>query len=304
MHDPSLTNPAYRSLTDQQLTEIDVLCERFDQELVNGRSPRIEIFLAETAEANRDALLVELLAIELEYRAQRGDELEPAEYFRRFPHQETAIASVLAGQTATQFPGQGTSSIPVKTPPTLANFRLLEDIGHGGMGVVWLAEQDKPVKRRVALKLIKSELTAKHVVARFESEKQALAMMDHPNIARVLDAGNTSDDRPYFVMELVDGIPITQYCDNHKLSVDDRLKLFVPVCKAVQHAHQKGIIHRDLKPSNVLVSVIDGEAVPKVIDFGLAKAVAPSILLTDKTIQTEIARSSVPFNTCRRSKPR
>ena len=128
------------------------------------------------------------------------------------------------------------------------------------------------------------------MIARFDAEKQALAMMDHPNIARVLDAGTTSDDRPYFVMELVDGVPITQYCDDNKLSVDERLKLFVPVCKAVQHAHQKGIVHRDLKPSNVLVTVIDGEAVPKVIDFGLAKAVEQNMLLTDMTMQTEFGK--------------
>ena len=158
------------------------------------------------------------------------------------------------------------------------------------MGVVWLAEQDKPVKRRVALKLIKAELNSKDVIARFDAEKQALAMMDHPNIARVFDAGTTDDRRPYFVMELVDGISITQYCDDNKLSVDERLKLFVQVCKAVQHAHQKGIIHRDLKPSNVLVTVIDGEAVPKVIDFGLAKAVEQDRLLTDMTMQTEFGK--------------
>jgi len=290
MHDSSITNPAYRSLTDQQLAEIDERCERFDQELVSGRSPRIELFVAEAPEAARDGLLAELLAIELEYRTQQGDEPEPEEYHRRFPQQESTIASVFAGHTATYFPGQGTIAIPGNAPPALANFRLIEEIGRGGMGVVWLAEQDKPVKRRVALKLIKSELTAKDVIARFESEKQALAMMDHPNIAHVLDAGNTSDGRPYFVMELVDGVPITQYCDDNKLSVNERLKLFLPVCKAVQHAHQKGIVHRDLKPSNVLVTVIDGEAVPKVIDFGLAKAVASSMPLTDMTMQTEFGK--------------
>lgn len=146
------------------------------------------------------------------------------------------------------------------------------------------------MKRRVALKLIKSELNSNDVIARFETEKQALAMMDHPNIARVLDAGTTKDSRPYFVMELVDGVSITEYCDDNKLSVDERLKLFVQVCKAVQHAHQKGIIHRDLKPSNVLVAVIDGEAVPKVIDFGLAKAVEQDRLLTDMTMQTEFGK--------------
>ncbi|MFO0811142.1 MAG: serine/threonine-protein kinase [Gemmataceae bacterium] len=257
---------------------------------MKGRSPRIEIFLAEAPEANRDGLLAELLAIELEYRTQRGDKPGPEEYLRRFPQQDSAVASVFTGHSGSRSPGHGTVSTSGSVPGALAKFRLIEEIGRGGMGVVWLAEQDKPVKRRVALKLIKSDLTANDVIARFESEKQALALMDHPNIARVLDAGKTSDDRPYFVMELVDGISITQYCDDNKLRVDERLKLFVPVCKAVQHAHQKGIVHRDLKPSNVLVAVIDGEAVPKVIDFGLAKAVAPSMRLTDMTIQTEFGK--------------
>ncbi len=290
MDDATITNPAYRSLTDQQLAEIDEFGDRFDQELVNGRSPRIENFLAEAPEANRNSLLTELLIIELEYRTQQGDEPQPKEYLLRFPQQERAVASVFAGRPSTRVPNQDTTSIPVELPVTLANFRMIKEIGRGGMGVVWLAEQDRPVKRRVALKLINAELKAKDVIARFDSEKQALAMMDHPNIAHILDAGNTSDDRPYFVMELVDGIPITQYCDENKLNVDERLKLFIPVCKAVQHAHQKGIIHRDLKPSNVLVTVIDGEAVPKVIDFGLAKAVAPSTVLTDMTIQTEFGK--------------
>jgi WD40 repeat protein/serine/threonine protein kinase len=290
MHDPSIRNPAYLSLTDQQLSDIDELCDRFDQELMNGQSPRIEAFLADGPEAAREGLLAELLNMEIEYRTQQGDDPEQDDYVQRFPQQESVIAGVFARQAKTLFSGNDTSSIPNEVPPDLANFRLIKEIGRGGMGVVWLAEQDEPVKRRVALKLIKSELASKDVLARFDAEKQALAMMDHQNIARVLNAGTTNDGRPYFVMELVDGIPITQYCDNNKLSVDERLKLFVSVCKAVQHAHQKGIIHRDLKPSNVLVTVIDGEAVPKVIDFGLAKAVAQDLQLTDATMQTEFGK--------------
>jgi eukaryotic-like serine/threonine-protein kinase len=291
MHDPSLRNPAYLALTDQQLLEIDALCDRFDQELVKGEAPRIEIFLAEAPEAARGGLLVELLAMEVEHRTKQGDVPQQEEYLQRFPQQELVIASLFARDAATQFSGdRSTISLPVNVPPVLANFRLIKELGRGGMGVVWLAEQDQPVKRRVALKLIKAELDSKDVIARFEAEKQALAMMDHPNIARVFDAGTTDDRRPYFVMELVDGVSITQYCDDNKLSVDERLKLFVQVCKAVQHAHQKGIIHRDLKPSNVLVTVIDGEAVPKVIDFGLAKAVEQDRLLTDMTMQTEFGK--------------
>ena len=163
-------------------------------------------------------------------------------------------------------------------------YKLLERIGEGGMGAVYVAEQVAPVRRRVALKVIKPGMDTKQVVARFEAERQALALMDHPNIARVHDAGATESGRPYFVMELVRGIPITDYCDREQLSIPERLELFVLVCRAVQHAHQKGIIHRDLKPSNILVTVIDGAAVPKVIDFGVAKATGGS--LTERTVYT------------------
>jgi serine/threonine protein kinase/tetratricopeptide (TPR) repeat protein len=167
-------------------------------------------------------------------------------------------------------------------------YRLLEQIGEGGFGLVFVAEQQKPVKRRVALKLIKPGMDTRDVIARFEAERQALALMDHPNIARVLDAGATDSGRPYFVMELVHGIPITDYCDRNLLTPRERLELFVSVCQAVQHAHQKGIIHRDLKPSNVLVTAQDGKPVVKVIDFGVAKALHQQ--LTDKTIYTRFAQ--------------
>jgi len=165
-------------------------------------------------------------------------------------------------------------------------YRLLQVLGEGGMGEVWLAEQTKPIHRTVALKLIKTGMDTKAVVARFESERQALALMDHPNIARVFDAGATPEGRPYFVMEYVPGLPITEYCDKHRLTIAERLELFIQVCEGVQHAHQKAIIHRDLKPSNVLVVEQDNKAVPKIIDFGLAKATAQR--LTDKTMFTEI----------------
>jgi len=164
-------------------------------------------------------------------------------------------------------------------------YKLLEKLGEGGCGVVYMAEQERPVRRRVALKLIKVGMEARSVVARFEAEGQALALMDHANIAKVFDAGATDSGRPYLAMELVRGIPITEYCDQHQLSTQDRLELFIKVCWAIQHAHQKGIIHRDLKPSNILVTVNDGVAVPKVIDFGIAKAM--SFKLTDKTLFTQ-----------------
>jgi WD40 repeat protein/serine/threonine protein kinase len=163
-------------------------------------------------------------------------------------------------------------------------YKLLEQIGEGGMGTVWVAEQTQPVRRKVALKLIKAGMDSKTVLARFEAERQALALMDHPNIAKVLDGGTTESRRPFFVMEHVKGIPFTKYCDEARLSVQERLALFMPVCHAVQHAHQKGIIHRDLKPSNILVCLYDGVPIPKVIDFGLAKAMYQP--LTEHTLHT------------------
>ena len=172
-----------------------------------------------------------------------------------------------------------------KPGAVIGQYKLLQQIGEGSFGIVWMADQEKPVRRRVALKIIKMGMDTKEVIARFEQERQALAMMDHPNIARVLDAGATQTGRPYFVMELVRGVKITQYCDDQGLSTTERIELFITVCQAVQHAHQKGIIHRDLKPSNILVTINDGEAVPKVIDFGVAKATQGRI--TDGTLFTQ-----------------
>ncbi|MEO1614267.1 MAG: serine/threonine-protein kinase [Planctomycetota bacterium] len=167
-------------------------------------------------------------------------------------------------------------------------YKLLQEIGEGGMGRVYMAEQIEPVKRHVALKVIKPGMDSRRVIARFEAERQALAMMDHPNIAKVLDAGTTAQGYPYFVMELVNGRPITDYCDREKLATSQRLRLFIDVCRAVQHAHQKGVIHRDLKPSNIMVAEYDGKPVPKVIDFGVAKATG--MQLTEKTLFTEFGQ--------------
>jgi serine/threonine protein kinase len=168
----------------------------------------------------------------------------------------------------------------------IGRYKILEKVGEGGCGVVYVAEQTEPVRRRVALKVIKLGMDTKQVVARFEAERQALAMMDHPNIAKVLDAGCTESGRPYFIMELVRGIRITDYCDQNNLPTKDRLELFIKVCQAIQHAHQKGIIHRDIKPSNILVTLHDGAPVPKVIDFGIAKATEGK--LTDATVYTQL----------------
>jgi serine/threonine protein kinase len=222
-----------------------------------------------------------------------------------------AVEGMLASQAKAEkfFSGSGVQQIPIselaktleemsdfagkaETAPladeelgkNLGPYKLLQRLGEGGCGVVYMAEQEKPVRRRVALKIIKLGMDTKSVIARFEAERQALALMDHPNIARVLDAGTTQTGRPYFVMELVRGVKITDYCDQNEIDTRERLELFMKVCRAIQHAHQKGVIHRDIKPSNILITVIDGIAVPKIIDFGIAKAIEGR--LTDNTIFT------------------
>ncbi len=190
-------------------------------------------------------------------------------------------------------PMERTASLVSEEVPTASligsviagRYKIREEIGEGGMGSVYLAEQARPIRRTVALKLIKPGMDSRAVLARFESERQALALMDHPNIARVLDAGSTEAGRPFFVMELVKGIPITEYCDRHRMGVPERLALVRQICSAVQHAHQKGIIHRDLKPSNILVESHDDKPVPKVIDFGLAKATS-GLRLTEQSLFT------------------
>ena len=189
-------------------------------------------------------------------------------------------------------PDAGPTDAPGQDGPPLlpervfaGRFKLRQKLGEGGMGEVWVADQAAPVQRRVAIKVVRPGLDSERMLARFDQERQALALMDHPNIAKVLDAGE-ADGRPYFVMELIKGVPITDYCDRARLSPRERLALFVPVCEAVQHAHQKGVVHRDLKPSNILVALYDGRPVPKVIDFGIAKATGPR--LTDRSIYTEV----------------
>jgi serine/threonine protein kinase/WD40 repeat protein len=228
--------------------------------------------------------------------AERAAFLESV--YRGYPALRARLDLLLEGQFQAEgfLPGGAKKVEQKPTPPAaedettstfIGRYKLLEKIGEGGFGEVWMAEQREPVKRRVALKIIKLGMDTKQVVARFEAERQALAMMDHPNIAKVFDAGATDSGRPYFVMELVRGVRITEYCDAHRLPTLERLKLFNQVCRAIQHAHQKGIIHRDIKPSNILVTLNDPElsGVPKVIDFGIAKATQQE--LTEKTVFTQ-----------------
>jgi serine/threonine protein kinase len=194
-----------------------------------------------------------------------------------------------ATRTQAPVPRQSTTdpdqAAPVPDVPIAGRYTLLQKIGEGGMGEVWVAKQSEPVKRKVALKLIKPGMDSRAVIQRFEQERQALALMDHPNIAKVLDAGLTPGAQPFFAMELVNGLPLSKFCDEAKLTPRERLELFVPICQAVQHAHQKGVVHRDLKPANILVTIIDGNPVPKIIDFGVAKATAGR--LTDQSLSTQ-----------------
>jgi eukaryotic-like serine/threonine-protein kinase len=244
-------------------------------------SKRVQaIFLATVEQADRAAILDRECGDDLELR-RRVEALlkandEPASYLDQ-PAVEVARPATVDYAPITEKPGT-----------MIGPYKLKEQIGEGGFGLVFVAEQQEPVKRKVALKVIKPGMDTREVMARFTAERQALALMDHPNIARVLDAGATDSGRPYFVMELVRGIPITDYCDQNQLSPRDRLDLFITVCQAVQHAHQKGIIHRDIKPSNVLVTSHDGKPVAKVIDFGVAKAISQQ--LTERSIYTNFAQ--------------
>jgi serine/threonine protein kinase/tetratricopeptide (TPR) repeat protein len=253
---------------------------------MNPSPPNVDTILAEAVEiaapAERQAFVAQACAGDAEL--QRRVERLIANHFRAGSFLERpALAMNPEGTAGWQTPETAESPGTVIGP-----YRLLEQIGEGGMGLVYVAEQERPIKRRVALKIIKPGMDSRQVVARFEAERQALALMDHPNIAQVFDGGTTETGRPYFVMELVKGVPITDFCDQRRFTARQRLELFIAVCQAVQHAHQKGIIHRDLKPSNVLVTLHDTVAVPKVIDFGIAKATTGP--LTERTFFTHFAQ--------------
>jgi len=277
-----------QGLTAQQRAEFADRVKAFERAWERGERPRIADHLPQ-AGAFRLPLLQELVQIDSERRSMRGEPAALDSYRQEFP--ELAESPGLKRETPGGRDLPATvivASIAEEPGSTIGNYKLLEQVGEGGFGLVFVAEQERPVRRKVALKIIKPGMDTREVVARFEAERQALALMDHPNIARVLDGGATSSGRPYFVMELVRGVPITDYCDQHHLDPRERLELFVTVCNAVQHAHQKGIIHRDIKPSNVLVMLQDGQPLVKVIDFGVAKALHQS--LTEKTLHTRFAQ--------------
>nr|MBA3482167.1 serine/threonine protein kinase [Pirellulales bacterium] len=238
-----------------------------------------------------DDLLAELTDDFLS-RHRAGERPTPDEYAAEHPELASRIRELFPAVIVLEQPDRG-ATLDFAPPTervgaTIGRYKLLERIGEGGFGVVYMAEQQHPIRRKVALKVIKPGADTRQVIARFEAERQALALMDHENIAKVLDAGATQSGRPYFVMELVHGVPITEFCDRNQLSARERLELFVQVCRAVQHAHTKGIIHRDIKPTNVMVTLHEGVPVPKVIDFGVAKATGQQ--LTEKTLFTNFAQ--------------
>jgi serine/threonine protein kinase/Tfp pilus assembly protein PilF len=253
--------------------------------LDNQRAKSLFLTAADLPVEERGAFLDEACAGEAELR-RRVEQLLAA----HDRPDSLSEASPDGGPTQDSHPDVGRAPAgPTEGPGTMIGpYKLLQQLGEGGMGAVYLAEQSQPVRRLVALKIIKPGMDSAQVIARFEAERQALALMDHPNVAKVLDGDTTESGRPFFAMELVKGVPITKFCDERRLTLRQRLELFVPVCQAVQHAHQKGVIHRDLKPSNVMVCLYDGKPVPKVIDFGIAKATGPK--LTERTMFTEIGQ--------------
>jgi WD40 repeat protein/serine/threonine protein kinase len=290
-------SPLERHRFAAPLDEVDTICDAFEAAWLGGDEPRIEDFLLRGDVSHQDRLLRELLLAEWDLRRRHGQPTELEPYLARFAVSNLPITELWRAWQK-RISGGGTDDPASRFEMTrdrtcleergrlIDRYKLLEKVGEGGFGTVWAAEQREPVKRRVALKIIKLGMDTKQVVARFEAERQALAFMDHPNIAKVFDGGTTQCGRPYFVMELVRGIPITAYCEQERLGIRTRLDLFLKVCHAIQHAHQKGIIHRDIKPSNILVTLHDGVPVPKVIDFGIAKATQQE--LTEKTIYTQL----------------
>ena len=276
------------------------LFDQFENEIKAGKSPQIEFYLSQWPEKPPPEILLEFISIEIFHFLRKGRQVENLDYARFGETVESHVNDLIKNYSDQPNSGPSGPEEPLDsaslegfgnaTSNNIGPYLLIKKLGEGGMGTVWLAQQEQPVKRQVALKVVKNGLDSREFIARFEAEKQALARMDHPHIAKVLDAGTTDNGMPYFVMELVPGVAINSYCDRHKLNVEHRLKLFIAVCKAVQHAHQKGVIHRDLKPSNILVTIHDDEPVPKVIDFGMAKAAGESFKLTENTMHTEYGK--------------
>ncbi len=286
---------------------LNEICSEFAASWNTESKADIVSHLAKVKPDTMEALLRRLLQVDIAQREQAGQSVAPADYVEVHPSAESLVAQWFedTDKATRQVDSLGTDPVrseevgdTITAAPNrdsvdsqfIGRYRLIQKIGEGGMGTVWLAEQSQPIRRKVAVKVIKTGMDSRQIVARFEAERQALAMMDHPNIARVVDVGVSDDGSPFFAMELVNGLPLARYCDNQQLTIRKRLEIFVDVCNGVQHAHQKGIIHRDLKPANILVSGSEDIATPKVIDFGLAKAMQIETRLTDKTVFTEFGQ--------------
>ncbi len=276
--------------SEYQPDRIDQICVRFEKEVQDNLSPNIGDFLAELDDVEQQAeLFRELLWIESKWLSAEQSLANQNRYRIELP-QFAGLLNELDKTEVSKSDQEQPTSVRTPQPNKIGAYKILHPIGEGGMGSVYLADQEEPVKRKVALKVIKAGMHNKSVIARFEAERQAVALMNHPCIAKILDAGATDNGEPYFAMELVEGRPLDEYCDYQKLAIADRLQLFVKVCEGVHHAHQKGIVHRDLKPANILVAEIDNQAFPKVIDFGLAKALEATRRLTGKSLQTEVGQ--------------
>jgi len=273
--------------------DVDELCDRFELAIRNNENPRLSEYLVEVELESRSELFRELVGLEAEILPLDQWQQRLSEY--RVQHPEYAdilneLDDFQSSHTLIPAPREGEPNSAGTHFEKIGNYTLFEKVGEGGMGAVYRAEQQEPVKRIVAIKLIRNHHFAPEGIQRFEAERQALAMMNHPNIASILDAGATADGQPFYVMQLVEGHPLTEYCNQHKLSIEERLLIFLDVCAATQHAHQKSILHRDLKPGNILVEQKEGKHFPKVIDFGLAKSLGTNLKLTDASMQTEVGQ--------------
>ncbi len=282
MNDPSIRNPAYLSLTDQQLSEIDALCDRFDQELVKGDGPRIESFLAEAPETVHDGLLAELLATEIEYRSEQGDAPQPGEYLPRFPEQRSLITGVFSREATAEFPGSESTSTHAIVPTEVGNFRLIEQIGHGGMGIV-LKAYDKKLKRDVAIKVLAPYLAADAAaVQRFLREAQSAAAVRHDNIVAI-HAVEELNGSPFLVMELINGESLQDRIKRGPLPADEIVQIGIQIASGLDAAHRRGLIHRDIKPANILLESQNEPGEPNVVrvkitDFGLARVMSESAI--------------------------
>jgi serine/threonine protein kinase len=268
----------------EEARKMEQVCDAFEAAWQAGQRPDIGAAVGAVSPDIRTKVCKELIGLDLFYRGKAGESPQVQDYADRFPDVDPVwLAAAARGDESRSAAPRASEDVGGLVA---GRYKLRQRLGEGGMGTVYQAEQIAPLKRMVALKVIKPGMDSKQVLARFEAERQALAMMDHPNIAKVLDAGTTEAGQPFFVMELVRGVPLNQFCDDRKLSVAERLQIFQQVCQAVEHAHQKGIVHRDLKPSNILVESHDGRPVPKIIDFGLAKAITAQTL-TERSLFTQ-----------------